>query len=161
MMFATKKDVLGILIILIFGTLMGYIFSPTGLKPNLSERGKLNVAEICNHNVGVVLLILVGGMFTYGMIAYLLLFINGLSLGIVVANITLGNIVFILIPYSVFELAAFMIAAFASISLSRKFRQSVREKNSTTMWKYVGYDKLFLAIIFVLLGIAAILEVYI
>jgi len=100
-------------------------------------------------------------MLTYGIVAYLLLFINGLSLGIVMANITLGNIIFTLIPYSIFELAAFIIAAFASINLSRQLRQTIKQKNTSIMWQYVGYDKLFLAIVFVFLGSAAILEVHI
>lgn len=160
-MFATKRDFLLLLVTLGVGTIVGYIFSPREIGTNVSERGKLSVAEICNHNVGVVLLILIVGMLTYGIVAYLLLFINGLSLGIVMANITLGNIIFTLIPYSIFELAAFIIAAFASINLSRQLRQTIKQKNTSIMWQYVGYDKLFLAIVFVFLGSAAILEVHI
>jgi len=155
-----KKDLLMTSMVVIFGSLIGYEFAPHSMQPDLHKNVDLKIEQIWNHNIGVILLIIFGGIITFGLLSCIILFINGLSFGIVMANLPSQTILFVLVPYATLELSAFLVASLMSFYLSRKIKQALYYRQIAYLYKKLGYEKLFLATMFILLGVAAILEVY-
>ena len=155
-----KKDLLITLMIVIVGSLIGYVFVSDNMQPNLHKNVDLKIEQIWNHNIGIILLIIFGGIITFGLLSCIILFINGLSFGIVMANLSHHMILFVLVPYATLELSAFLVASLMSFSVSRKIKQALCSRQIGYLYKNLGHEKLFLAIIFILLGLSAILEVY-
>ncbi|WP_432707732.1 hypothetical protein [Leuconostoc citreum] len=81
-----------------------------------------------------------------------------MSFGIVMANLSHHMILFVLLPYATLELSAFLVASLMSFYVSRKIKQALYHRQIAYLYKNLGHEKLFLAII--LLGLSAILEVY-
>ena len=146
--------------VVIFGSLIGYEFAPHSMQPDLHKNVDLKIEQIWNHNIGIILLIIFGGIITFGLLSCIILFINGLSFGIVMANLSHHMILFVLVPYATLELSAFLVASLMSFSVSRKIKQALCSRQIGYLYKNLGYEKLFLATMFILLGVAAILEFY-
>ena len=64
------------------------MFVSDNMQPNLHKNVDLKIEQIWNHNIGIILLIIFGGIITFGLLSCIILFINGLSFGIVMANLS-------------------------------------------------------------------------
>lgn len=47
--------------IVIVGSLIGYVFVSDNMQPNLHKNVDLKIEQIWNHNIGIILLIIFGG----------------------------------------------------------------------------------------------------
>ena len=158
---SVKKYFCLALIILVIGVIIGIcIIKLSGNSPTSSIQ-MLRFNEIVNHNAGVALTILIIGSLTLGVGGLVILFINGISMGIVMGILSFKQIVFILFPYALFELLSFIFIAMAGIEISRNIKKFMKERKLIVLVNEWLYIRFLLTITLTLLAIAGLIEVYI
>lgn len=159
-----KKSAFFLSCSLLLGVIIGYFISGSGNKVEGSEVKSLSINQLLEHNASVSVTILVLGILTYGVAAFIILFVNGMATGVVLSYISVKQIFLIFLPYVIFELAAYLFFAIISAYLSKKLILMIREKECTIEKIKYHIDLkqvhfLFMwAYMFLLLG--AIVEVY-
>ena len=158
---SVKKDFWVTFITLIIGVIVGICIIKISGITITSDIQVLKFNEIFNHNTGVALIILIIGSLTFGVGGLMILFINGISMGMVMGILPLKQIIFILFPYAVFELLSFAFVAMAGIEMSRNIRKFMKEKRIMALVNEWFYVRFLLTLTLVLLAIAGLIEVYI
>lgn len=134
-----------------------------GLENALPE--DISVGVILLNNTVVFAFTLLG-VLSFGLLTAAVLLFNGVILGYVAVPAARDSgvefVVLALVPHAVFELTAFFLAAAVAFRLIHKFIQRIRDRRARIISPGEGRQIVgLLAVAWVLLALAAVIEVYV
>lgn len=141
-------------VMMFFGFLVG---KPFHLGDEMSVV-KPSVTGVLEHNSGVALLLMFGGMLTWGICSYAVLSINSLIAGFIAANLSFFQFITVLCPYVFFELLAYILFAIIGVCLADNLKQSVKNSRKELLLNNEKELKTLLAFGLIVLAIGAAVE---